>query len=364
MKITRVEPIILRPSILVRVHTDEGITGIGECSPMNAPVIAAHVEHSLARLFVGEDPTGIEWLVEKALASTYKIAGQTQAMALSGIELACWDIAGKAAGVPVWKLLGGLYRDKVPVYASSMRRHTTPEEEAADLARIVEKHGFRAVKVKIGARMGKDEDAAPGRSEALARECRRVLGDDIAIMVDANGAFSAPRAIELGRRLEQHGVFHFEEPCPYTDDDSTARVATALDMPVAGGEQEWDLPRFKTLLARGVVDTIQPDVIKVGGLLQAKKIGVLAEAFGAPVTQHNTQPTLGTVAMLHFAAVCPAARTFQELSLDTIIGKHHLTGLLRAPDLTVRDGCLRVPDGPGLGVELDEARLTELREPG
>jgi L-alanine-DL-glutamate epimerase-like enolase superfamily enzyme len=119
MKITRVEPIILRRSILVRVHTDEGITGIGECSPMNAPVIAAHVEHSLAPLFVGEDPTRIEWLVEKAFASTYKIAGQTQAMALSGVELACWDIAGKAAGVPVWKLLGGLYRDTVPVYASS-----------------------------------------------------------------------------------------------------------------------------------------------------------------------------------------------------------------------------------------------------
>jgi L-alanine-DL-glutamate epimerase-like enolase superfamily enzyme len=362
MKITRVEPLILRPSIFVRVHTDEGLTGIGESSPMNARVIAAHIEHSLAPLVIGEDPTRIEWLVEKAFTATYKIAGQTQAMAMSGIELACWDIAGKAAGLPVWKLLGGLYRGTVPVYASSMRRHTTPEAEAADLAGIVQKHGFRAVKIKIGHGMGKDEDAAPGRSEALVRECRRVLGEDIAIMVDANGAYSAPRAIELGRRIEQHGVFHFEEPCPYTDDESTARVAVALDMPVAGGEQEWDLLRFKTLLARNVVDTIQPDVIKVGGLLQAKKIGVLAEAFGAPVTQHNTQPTIGAVAMLHFAAICPAARTPQELSLSTITGEHHLKGLLREPDLTVRGGCLRVPEGPGLGIELDEGRLAELRQ--
>jgi L-alanine-DL-glutamate epimerase-like enolase superfamily enzyme len=360
MKITQVEPLILGRSIFVRVHTDAGISGIGECSPMNAPVIAAHLRHSLAPLATGEDPTRIEWLVEKLLGSTYKIAGQTQAMALSGIELACWDIAGKAAGVPVWKLLGGQYRDTVPVYASSMRRHTTPEEEAADLARIVEKHGFRAVKIKIGQRMGKDEDAVPGRSEALVRECRRVLGEGIAIMVDANGAFSAPRAIELGRRLEPHGIFHFEEPCPYTDDESTAKVAAALDLPVAGGEQEWDLLRFKTLLARGVVDTIQPDVIKVGGLLTAKKIGVLAEAFGAPVTQHNTQPTLGTVAMLHFAAVCPAARTPQEISLATLTGEHPLHGLLREPDLTVREGSLRVPDGPGLGIVLDEEKLAAL----
>ena len=360
MKITRVRCLQLGGSILVFVDTDEGLTGAGECSPMNAPVIAAHVQHSLAPLVVGEDPTRVEWLVEKMLVNTYKIAGQTQAMAMSGIELGCWDIAGKAAGVPVWRLLGGLYRDSVPVYASSMRRHTTPEEEAADLARVVEEHGIRAVKVKVGQRWGRDEDAAPGRSEALVRECRRVLGDDIAIMADANGAYSAPRAIELGRRLEQYGVYHFEEPCPYHDDESTAKVAAALDMPVAGGEQEWDLLRFRTLLAGGVVDIIQPDVIKVGGLLTARKIGILAEAYGAPVTQHNTQPTIGTVAMLHFAAVSSAVRTAQEYSLSAIAGTHPLSGLLREPDLQIHDGCVRVPTAPGLGIELDEEKLAGL----
>lgn len=361
MKITQIEPLILGRSIFVRVHTDEGITGIGECSPMNAPVIAAHIQHSLAPLALGQDPTEIERLTERLFVETYKIAGQTQAMATSGIELACWDITGKALGVPVWRLLGGLYRDKVPVYASSGRRHTTPEEEAADLARLVEQYGFRAVKVKIGQRWGRDEDAMPGRSVALVRECRRLLGDDVEILVDANGAYSAPRAIELGRRLEEYRVFHFEEPCPYHDDESTATVAAALDLPVAGGEQEWDLLRFKTLLANHVVDIIQPDVIKVGGLLKAKKIGVLAEAFGTPVTQHNTQPTVGTVAMLHFAAISPAVRTAQEYSLSAITGKHPLSGLLREPDLRVQDGCLRVPEGPGLGIVLDEERLAALR---
>ena len=361
MKITQVETLRLGRSIFVRVHTNEGITGIGECSPMNAAVIEAHLEHSLAPMILGEDPTRIEWLTEKMFVGAYKLAGQTQHLAMSGIELALWDIAGKAAGVPVWKLLGGLYRDKVPAYASSMRRDTTPEEEAQDLAAMVEKYGLRAVKIKVGERFGKDEDAAPGRSEAVVRECRRVLGDDVAIMVDANGAYSAPRAIELGRRIEQYNIFHFEEPCPYNDDESTAKVAAALDMPVAGGEQEWDLLRFKTLLANSVVDVVQPDVSKIGGLLKAKKIGVLAEAYGAPVTQHNTQPTVGSVAALHFAAVSPAARTPQEFELATISGEHHLRGLLLEPDLTVQDGCLRVPEGPGLGIALDEKRLQELR---
>ncbi len=362
MRIVHVEPVMLGSSILVFVHTDAGITGVGECSPMNAPVIAAHLQHSLAPVVIGEDPTRIEWLIEKMFVTTYKNAGQTQAIAMSGIELACWDIAGKAAGVPVWRLLGGLYREKVPVYASSMRRHTSPEEEAADLARIVGRHGIRAVKVKVGQRWGRDEDAMPGRTEALVRECRRVLGDDIAIMADANGAYSAPRAIELGRRLEEYGVYHFEEPCPYNDDESTAKVTAALDMPVAGGEQEWDLLRFRTLLAGRVVDIVQPDVTKVGGLLTARKIGVLAEAYGAPVTQHSTQPTVGTVAMLHLAAVSPAARTAQEYSLSAIEGTHPLCGLLREPDLSVRDGCLSVPNSPGLGIEVDGERLAQLRQ--
>jgi L-alanine-DL-glutamate epimerase-like enolase superfamily enzyme len=215
--------------------------------------------------------------------------------------------------------------------------------------------------VKVGQRMGKDTDASPGRSEAVVKACRARMGDEIAIMCDANGAYSAPRAILLGRRLQEHGVFHFEEPCPYRDDTATAQVAAALDIPVAGGEQEWDLLRFRTLLERGVVDTIQPDVIKVGGLWAARKIGVLAEAFGAPVTQHNTQPTLGTVAMLHFAATCPACYTMQEFALAAITGEHHLHGLMQEPKLVAEDGCLRVPDGPGLGVVLDEGRLAELR---
>ncbi len=145
MKITRVEPVHVESNLLVRVHTDEGIVGYGECSPMNNRLVAAHLEHALASLTVGCDPFDVEAIVERLLVSTYKLAGQSMAMAVSGIEIALWDIMGKALGQPIYKLLGGAYRKKIRMYASSMRRDISPVDEAKRLAGLVEKHGFTAV---------------------------------------------------------------------------------------------------------------------------------------------------------------------------------------------------------------------------
>lgn len=355
MKITEVKVLLLRPTVLVRLGTDEGITGWGECSPMNAAVIAAHIRHSLADLVVGEDPFDVEKLVEKMFVHTYKIAGQAQAMAASGIEIACWDIMGKALGVPIYKLLGGAYRKQIPMYASSMRRDTSPGDEAARLAKLVEEKGFTAVKVRVGSKYGFDRDAAPGRSVAVVREVRATLGDDIAIMVDANSCFTAPRAIELGRRLQDYNIFHFEEPCPYTDLDATARVARALDVPIAGGEQDWDLRRFKEMLQKEAVDIVQPDLIKAGGFTVCRKVAALAEAFGAVCTPHQTQP-LGTIANLHFVAATPVCRYTQELNIEP----HPIGDKLFKNPVPVIDGRMTVPEDPGLGVEIDEA-LVESR---
>ena len=356
MKITRLEPLPAGPNLLVRVRTDEGLVGYGECSPMNNPLVAAHIAHALAPLVVGGDPFDVEASLERMLIATYKLAGQSMAMAASGIEIALWDIMGKALGQPIYKLLGGAYRKRIPMYASSMRRDISPEEEASRLAGLVEKHGFPAVKVRVGNVFGFDEDAAPGRSLALVKEVRAVLGDSIEIMVDANSCYSAPRAIELGRALEQYRIFHFEEPCPYWDLQSTAQVAAALDLPVAGGEQDWQLPRFREMLEQGAVDIVQPDLIKAGGFSVCKKIAHLAEAFGRVCTPHQTQP-FGTLANLHFAASTPNCRYFQEYNIEP----HPLRdSLFREPVLEVKDGCLTVPEGPGLGVEINEAILPPL----
>jgi L-alanine-DL-glutamate epimerase-like enolase superfamily enzyme len=352
VQITKITPLYLEPTLLVKVETDEGITGWGECSPMNPRVTAAVLNYSLIPLVIGRDPFDLEKTVEKMLVKTYKLAGQSQAIAISGIEIALWDIMGKALGVPVYKLLGGAYRDKIRMYASSLKRDISPEDEANRMANLVEKHGFTAVKVKVGNRNGFDVDYSPGRSLAVVRETRRLLGDDIEIMVDANSGFSAARAIQLGRRLEEYNIFHYEEPCPNGDFEATAKVTAALDVPVAGGEQEWDLRRFKQLLHDQVVDIIQPDLIKAGGFSCCKKIAALAEAYGAICTPHQTNP-LGLVANLHFAAATPVCRYAQEYRIDP----HPTFHKLFKESLVVVDGYLNVPTAPGLGVELNEELL-------
>lgn len=349
MKITRVTPLLLDPTLLVRVETEGGPVGWGECSPMNSRVIAAHVRHSLAPIVEGRDPFDIEALVEDMFVRTYKIAGQSQAMAVSGIEIALWDIMGKALGVPIYKLLGGAYRKRIRMYASSMRRDISPRDEADRLAQLVQEQGFTAVKVRVGETYGFDADAAPGRSVAVVREVRARLGDDIEIMVDGNSCFTASRAIELGRRLEEFNIFHFEEPCPYTDLDATAQVAHALDVPVAGGEQDWDLRRFREMMEKRAVDIVQPDVIKAGGFSMCRKVAALAEAFGCVCTPHQTQP-LGTVATLHLVAATPCCRYSQEYNIEP----HPVGNTLFKNPVEILDGHMSVPEGPGLGVEINE----------
>jgi L-alanine-DL-glutamate epimerase-like enolase superfamily enzyme len=352
VKITGVTPLLLSPTLLVRVNTDAGIVGWGECSPMNGRVVAAHVKHSVAPIAVGRDPFDVEAIVEDMVVRTYKIAGQCQAMAISGIEIALWNLMGKALAVPIYKLLGGAYRKRIRMCASSMSRSISPADEAERLAKLVEAKGFTAVKVRVGKTYGFDADASPGRSEAVVREVRKRLGDAMEIMVDGNSCFTAPRAIELGRRLEQYRIFHFEEPCPYTDLDSTAGVAAALDVPVAGGEQDWDLRRFKEMMQKGAVDIVQPDLIKAGGFSVCKKVAALAEAFGCVCTPHQTQP-LGTIANLHFAAATPCCRYSQEYNVEP----HPIGDMLLKNPVPVVGGHMAVPEAPGLGVEINEEIL-------
>jgi len=352
LKVIDVETFLLDPTLLIRVRVDEGLVGWGECSPMNSRVIQSHITHSLAPIILGMDPFDLERIIEECFVRTYKIAGQAQAIAFSGIEIALWDIMGKALGEPVHRLMGGTYRRKIRMYASSMRRDISPWEEADRMEALVEERGFTAVKVRVGSKFGFDADASPARSEEVVREVRERLGDDVEIMVDANSCFTAPRAIRLGRYLEEQGVFHFEEPCPYTDLESTARVARALDIPVAGGEQDWDIRRFKDMMTMGAVDIVQPDLIKVGGFSACKKVATMADAFGLVCTPHQTQP-LGTVANLHLVASTPCCRYSQEYNIES----HPWRSRIFRDPPEVRNGFMEVPRGPGLGVEINEEIL-------
>jgi L-alanine-DL-glutamate epimerase-like enolase superfamily enzyme len=355
VRITRIETLVRGPLAVVRVGTDDGVVGIGQTAPYEAAT-SAHVLHTMvAPLFLGCDPWDVEALVDECVRRHYKFPSSFLHRALAGVDTALWDILGQVAGQPVAKLLGGHARTSVPMYASSMLRSITPEQEAERLAGFVAEQGFRAVKIRVGEAMGRDSDAAPGRTERIVPHVREVLGDGVDISADANGGFSAGRAIRVGRMLEDHGYFHFEEPCPFSELEQTAQVAAALDVPVSGGEQDISLPQFQRMITGRAVDIVQPDIGYIGGVSRARKVAVLAEAAGIPCTPHCANDSLLRVFTLHLAAAMPSCAQYQEWSIEHT----PWTDGVYEPVLRVVDGSVPAPTAPGWGVTLDPAFVRE-----
>jgi L-alanine-DL-glutamate epimerase-like enolase superfamily enzyme len=357
LKITDVECMVLDRSFpFVRVHTDAGITGIGECFRRQPRVTKTLIEDLLKPSLVGKDPldTELRWRDMARAGSAHEMGGAIFC-AIAGLDIAMWDIKGKALGMPIYKLLGGKLRDKVPVYASSLRRDLTPLEEASRAASFVEQ-GYSAYKLH-SAVPGAIDDPSDETIDTV-REVRAAVGDAVEILVDVNGAYSVHHAIEIGKALQELGVFHFEEPRPAYDLEGLARVADALDIPIASGEMIYTHYEYRDLILRGRVDIIQPDIVKVPGFTELQKIATLSSAFGVPITVHNTQPVLSTVAHLHFCAFSPMVPYAQEYNIEPVSIRDEIP-VLKEP-LEVIDGHIAVPDGPGLGVELDEAALKEL----
>ncbi len=361
MRISRIETHLGSKHAVVRIVTDDGAEGFGQTAP-SSPGITVQVLHELvAPHFLGQNPWDLQRLVGRCLAKTYKYPSTFIYRALCGIDTALWDLLGQVTGQPVYRLLGGLERAEVPVYASSMRRDISPEDEAERMLDHIRRHGFRCVKVKIGDRTNLDGDAAPGRTEHLIPLMREALGDDIAISVDANGGYSPAQAIRIGRLLERYGYQHFEEPCPFAQIENTAQVAAALDIPVAGGEQDNSLEQFGRMIAMRAVDIVQPDLGYVGGMTRARRVAEMAELVGLPCTPHSSGVTLLRVFTLHLTASMPACRQWQEWGIEGSATSDALP--LWEPSLDVVNGVVRVPQGPGWGVTVstDHLASTELR---
>lgn len=350
MKITRIETLIAPPGgvAAVKVYTDSGAEGLGQTA-WNKPEISAEVLHQVvAPVFLGQNPWDVRTLVHACLKLHYKFTGTFLYRALCGIETALWDILGKTTGQPVYQLLGGAVRSEVPVYASSMRRDSSPDKEAEQLLQAVAAHGFRCVKIKIGNRMAQDVDASPGRTERIIPLMRDALGPDIDISADANGGFSPARAIEIGRLLEANHYFHFEEPCPFEELENTAAVAAALDIPVAGGEQDNSLHQYRRMIAMRAVDIVQCDVGYVGGLDRSRKVAEMAELAGLPCTPHSSNSSLLQVFTLHLVAAMPACYHYQEWRVDPPSWALEMY----QPHFEVVNGAVKLPTAPGWGVEL------------
>lgn len=349
MKIAAIETYANRFVGMVRVRTDEGAEGWGQLSPYNADITAAVVHRQVAPHALGQDAGDIETLVARLPELEHKFPGSYLCRAIGGLDTALWDLRGKLEGKSVCELLGGTPRP-FPVYASSMRRDIEPAEEARRLACLRDEDGFGAFKFRIGREVGHDEDEWPGRTEAVVRAVRGALGDDATLLVDANSCFSPEKAIQVGRFLEDYGVRHFEEPCPYWELDWTAAVTEALDLDVAGGEQDCLLSQWRRIIGMPAVDVVQPDVCYLGGLTRTLRVAEMAHAAGLVCTPHSANLSMVTVFTLHLMGAIPNAGPYVEFSIEP--GEYYpwQVGLFE-PALAVRDGAVQIPDGPGWGVE-------------
>ena len=358
-----------RGALLVEVETDGGITGIGEAG-VGGGSTKHVIEQQLRPMLVGEDPLLIEGLWQKMFARTRQFGRRGIVMnAISGVDVALWDIAGKVARMPLYRLLGACC-DRVEAYASGgFYQEGKSADDLAGEAEGYRARGFRGMKMKIGrnpstqthlrhlaanARMCEVEPEADIERVAAVRGA---LGPQAKLMVDVNCAWSPSFAIEMGRALEPYKLYWIEEPVATDDIDGSARVADALATPIAGYETEIGLYGFRELITRGAVDIVQPDIAWTGGFSEGRRIAALAQAHHLMVAPHAFGGAVLLAASLHFAAAIPNA-----LMLEFDQNPNGLRDeLLKEPIRADADGMIRLPERPGLGVELDPSAVDRYR---
>lgn len=333
---------------IVRVTTDDGAQGIGQISTFNADLSAQVFHRQVAPYALGKDALDIDALVDGLIEATYKFPGSYICRAMTGLDTALWDLRGKLEKKPVVELLGGT-AGKLKPYGSSMRRDITSEDEAARLAALRDKFGFEAFKIRIGKVNGHDQDQWPGRTDKLVPTVRQALGPDVKLKVDGNSCYTPKKAIEVGQLLKANDVTHFEEPCPYWELDWTAEVTRFLDIPVAGGEQDYDLNQWKRMIWMHAMDIAQPDVAYLGGITRSRRVCAWAERAGMPVVPHSANLSMVTVFTVHLMGAIPNAGPHFEYSIEPV---RWAQGIY-TPTLDVHDGKVQIPGDPGWGVTIN-----------
>ena len=345
-----------RSGLLVQVTTDEGLAGWGEVFCHDGwPAAVALLEQVYAPLVVGQDPLARAYVWEMLYNWTrdYGQKGLTTA-ALSGVDIALWDICGQAAGMPIWRLLGG-WRQQVPAYATGLYQ---TERAMADPAALAEEaagyaaQGFGAVKLKVG--FGLERDLRNVRAVRMA------IGEGVRLMVDANHAYDAATAIALGRAIEPYGIGWFEEPVVPEDIEGYCAVRAALSIPVAGGEAEFTRYGFRPLVARGALDIAQPDLCITGGISEGLRIAALCQAFHVRCMPHVWGTGIALATALHFIAALPdqpSSLNPQPIMLELDRTENPVRDEILTTPIQVQDGYAAVPQGPGLGVTVDPDAL-------
>ena len=351
MKLNSIETFTTPFIGFVRVTTESGAQGWGQVSTYHSDITTQVLHRQVAPWTLGQDTTDLDDLLDLVAEREHKFPGSYLRRAMAGFDTALWDLRGRQAGKSVAELLGGT-PGLIRAYASSMKRDITPVDEAARMKHLRDTHGFDAFKVRAGAEVGRNKDEWPGRTEEIIPTMRREMGDDVALLIDANSCYSPDRAIEVGHMLQDQGFSHYEEPCPYWELEQTKQVTDALDIDVTGGEQDCDLPTWQRMIDMRAVDIVQPDILYLGGMCRTMRVVEMADRARLPVTPHCANLSLVTLFTMHLLRSIPNAGKYLEFSIEGSDYYPWQDGLFVQSPYDIVDGHARVTDAPGWGVEI------------
>ena len=342
-------------NFLCRVSSRDGAEGwsVGHSGQLRTlyPVFTNLVQP----FFINKDARELDRILEKVFIYrlNFRLSGLALGVPLATIEFAILDMMGRIAGIPIGRLIGEIHHPEVGVYQATEYRHLPVEESMELIVRDVNEYNARAVKIKVGGLMYHTADmnvvGPPGRTETMIPLVRETFGDEMVLYSDSNGFYSVEEAIRVGRLLEEYNYRFFEEPVMFHWYEETKQVADALDIPVAGGEQEFSLHGFRWLIANDGLDIVQPDFFYFGGMVRSMKVALMAKAFGKSCTPHMSGGDLGFLYMMHFASALPNAMPHHEFKgFRTNIEFECETSPLQSVN-----GVVKVPTGPGSGVEIN-----------
>ena len=336
--------------VFVKVYTDEGVDGVGEATlEYKEKALLGAVEH-IRDYLVGQDPRDIERHYHDIYRDAYWRGGAVLMSALSAVETALWDILGKSLGVPVYRLLGGKLRDRVRIYVNGWFAGAKTPEEFGEKAKAAVQRGVTAMKWDP---FGKAYLELSNKELDRALACVaavREAAPDADLLIEGHGRFDVPTGIRIAKELEPFRPMFFEEPVPPDNLEALKAVREKSPVPIAAGERLYTLRAFKDLFEQRAADFIQPDVSHAGGIMELRKIAAAAEAYYIPFAPHNPSGPVANAATLQLAACCPNF-TILEIMYSDVTWRADVTN----EALTYADGCLEIPDKPGLGIELDEA---------
>lgn len=340
-----------RDNFICRVRSTDGAEGISVGN--NAQLISLYPVFviRLQPFFIGKDARKLEQLLDEVYVykSNYKVQNLALWVPLATIEFAILDMLGRMAGKSIGELIGEIHNPKVAVYRANNYRGKTAEESIEGIKQDVEEAQARALKVKIGGRMSKDADYPPGRTEELIPLVRKTFGDDMVIYADSNGSYSTREAIRIGKIIEAYHYDFYEEPVPFDWYEETKQVTDALNIPIAGGEQEPSMHQFRWLIANNALDIVQPDMFYFGGMVRSMKVARMAQAFDKMCVPHISGSGLGYLYMMHFVSAISNAGPYHEFKgFNKDIPVDCKTSSLKS-----EDGVVTVPSGPGMGLEID-----------